>query len=329
MTQTSTISIDFPGGAHGNYLEFVCNRFIANVPVVESSPFNSLGASHKKQYLGVREFVCGHYSHSKLPMPPGPIISIEITPDDLLALQCISLLRAGDYDIDPDQLEVNTYNKLNNVDYQWVLDNLYQQYFQNQIVESYNAMADASWPRITKDQQYFELPQTIRDECEQVHGLELHTFDSDHPNCPRYILREFFKFGFLNPSGHGFIAHQPQKYYTHDNVYKFPYASFYDMDKFANSIGNLAQWLGRPFTVTGEFVNLHQEFLKRQVYKNIKTQTDNLFEKILSGEQFSLPTINVIQEAYIDAKIEMLTRRPVPLNQTGWFSTSRQIQDLL
>lgn len=49
------IYIDFQGGAHGNYLEFVCNKFLANVSCNES-PFNTLGASHSKGYIGEKKF---------------------------------------------------------------------------------------------------------------------------------------------------------------------------------------------------------------------------------------------------------------------------------
>jgi len=42
------IYIDFQGGAHGNFLEYVCNKFLANVPT-DGNPFNSLGASHDKK----------------------------------------------------------------------------------------------------------------------------------------------------------------------------------------------------------------------------------------------------------------------------------------
>ena len=88
------IHIDFQGGAHGNYLEFVCNK-IAGVTV--NTPFNSLGASHSKQYTGIKIFHADHYSFLHKPFVFNKIISIQIDTDDLLLLQQISLLREGDY----------------------------------------------------------------------------------------------------------------------------------------------------------------------------------------------------------------------------------------
>jgi len=321
--------IDFMGGSHGNFLEFVCNKFLAKVPVAADIPFNLYGASHGKQYLGKKEFVCAHYSVFGEPVPAGKVISIQITQDDLLALQCISLLRAGDYDINPNQLEVNTYNKLNNRDYRWVLDNLCNKYFDNQVAESYQAIADPNWPCVTSVDEYNQLPEPIRVECEQVHSLQLYQFNSEHPDCPRYILREFFKFGFANPDKHGFIAHQQLMQYTSEHsVYIFPYSSFYDTDVFVTEVVKLSNWMGLSFTPDEEFVTLHQEFLKRQVYKNVKQDCESIVEKIMLGEQFRLPSLDVIQEAYIEARIEQLTGIQMPLNQHKWFFNSIEIQNL-
>ena len=43
------IHIDFQGGAHGNYLEFVCNKFLASVFLSAEGEANiSLGRSPRK-----------------------------------------------------------------------------------------------------------------------------------------------------------------------------------------------------------------------------------------------------------------------------------------
>jgi hypothetical protein len=132
------IDIDFQGGSHGNFLEFACNKLIG---VSVGLPFNSFGASHKKQYSGEKLFFTDHYSFwSKASFQSTKIISIQIDIDDLLPLQQISLLRAGPggggYGYDNEFLEIDTYNKLNNSDYRWVLEQLMTGFFKNQIKES-------------------------------------------------------------------------------------------------------------------------------------------------------------------------------------------------
>ena len=75
------IHIDYQGGAHGNYLEFVCNK-MANLTV--GTPFNSLGASHAKQYTGKKLFYADHYSTTFIPFEFKKIISIQIEVEELL-----------------------------------------------------------------------------------------------------------------------------------------------------------------------------------------------------------------------------------------------------
>ena len=79
------IHIDFQGGAHGNYLEFVCNK-IAGVAV--GMPFTTTGpaagAAHNKIYTGGKIFYANHYSLWSIPFVFDKIISIQINEDDLL-----------------------------------------------------------------------------------------------------------------------------------------------------------------------------------------------------------------------------------------------------
>ena len=324
------IHIDFIGGAHGNYLEFVCNRILGQVPTAAPTPFNALGGAHQKTYLGDIMFQCGHYSTKNISLVDATVISIQFTTDDLLALQCISLLRAGDHNVDPEKLEINTYNKLDNVHYRWVRENIISQYFNNQLVDSYQAVADSSWPTITTLAEYLQLPNHIREECEKVHNLKFYQFDAEHPNCPRHILREFFRIGFLQPNLHGLALNQAQMvYHKSCQVRRFEFSKFYSLDQFIQEIHDLAKCLELVVDIDDvELSNLHQEFLKRQPFKHSKQYCDNIVSRIIAREEFELPNINVIYEGYIDARLQQLLGRTIPINEDGWFTHSLQIHNL-
>ena len=223
------IHIDFQGGAHGNYLEFVCNK-IAGVVEPGALPFNSLGASHNKPYQSPQVFTAWHYSytlHSEYPKLFHKIVSIHIKPNDLLALTQVSLLRAGNHGYDNDQLEVDTFNKLNNKTYRWVLEQLIDGFFTDQIRRSYDAVKDPSWPEVNNLDDFNQLPEHIRTECIQQHGLVLLELSEDKPDCPRSVLREFFKIGFQTPEQQGFLQQQNKAIYSsEDDVYVFPFKCF-------------------------------------------------------------------------------------------------------
>ena len=307
MDSTKKIYIDFQGGSHGNYLEFVCNRFLAGIPTATALPFNSFNAAHKKQYLTDPLFKCNHFTTYGITLTNETVISIHIAPDDLLPLQCVSLLRAGDRVIKPEELEIDTYHKLANTDYEWVLDNIINSFFNDQdILTSYQAIADPGWPKINSVQDYYALPEHIRNECELQHGLTIPILDKDHPHCPREILIEFFQIGFSYPATHGFIKSQETQIHTDCDIYKFPFDCFYDINRFVQEMTTLADFLQMPFSRDDkDLIYLHREFLKRQPYKDIKKRCDHLVDLIVQKQQSDFPVLDVVQEAYVRA---MLTK---------------------
>lgn len=321
------IYIDFQGGAHGNYLEFMCNKFLANVKT-DGDPFNSLGASHSKKYLSKKMFSAWHYFEyrgKKTIIENSKIISIQIVPDDLLTLASISLLRAGDYNIDNNQLEINTYNKWNNDDYKFVLENLLNSFFQTQIQESYNAVKDDSWPPVSNFDDFKNLPQWIQDECINVHNLQLLELTAESPDCPRHILREFFKLSFKYPEQAGFITQQQKMTYDNsNNVWIFPYACFYDINLLRQELTKVARWAGYNFLFNETFCELHNNFLQRQPYKDSKKFCDQLLTKIFNNTLFELPNLDLLQESYLTAHIELQYNVELP-NTDAWFVHSQEI----
>jgi hypothetical protein len=286
-------------------LEFVCNK-IAGVVEPGALPFNSLGASHNKPYQSPQVFTAWHYSYtprSDYPKLFNKIISIHIEHDDLLPLTQVSLLRAGDHGYDNDHLEVDTFNKLHNKNYRWVLDQLIDGFFTDQISTSYDAVKDPSWPDVHSLDDFNRLPAHIRIECIQQHGLVLLELSEANPDCPRPVLREFFKIGFQQPDKHGFITQQQKAIYSvDDDVYTFPFRCFYNKTAFLDEIKKVAIWAGISYTCKHEISQLHDKFLTRQLYKNSKQKCDQIVETIKRNHPLnSTPTM--LEQAYINATL--------------------------
>jgi len=294
------IQIDFQGGAHGNYLEFICNTLYG---VTQGLPFNTAGASHSKQYVDKKVFYADHYSYLGLQLDK-KIVSIQIDEDDLLPLNQISLLRAGDHGYDNNYLEIDTYNKLNNYNYQWVLDILIDGFFTNQVQQSYNNVKDLSWPDIHSIKDYNALPRHIRLECEQVHKLELRELSADQPDCPRSVLREFFQIGFEHPEQQGFMHRQNTMLnYTDKEVHVFPYRCFYDTNEFVEQFKLLAEWVGIQYHQHDKIIEIHQEFLKRQPYAHSKPRCDAIVQDIINNRSTE-DARDLLEEAYINAQLK-------------------------
>jgi hypothetical protein len=125
------IPIDFVAGTHGHFLEVVLNNFF-NPATTNLNPFNSLGASHSvnSEYLNSRMFVAKHWFENSVDQLSQfeRAISIQFDQNDLLLVSSVSLLRAGNTGIDNNFLEVDTFQKLNNVYYQGLLAEILDAY---------------------------------------------------------------------------------------------------------------------------------------------------------------------------------------------------------
>lgn len=294
------IQIDYQAGAHGNYLEFVCNTICG---VTQGLPFNSAGASHRKKYTGRKVFYADHYSYRGKDLRE-KVVSIQLTEDDLLPLSQVSMLRAGDYGYDNNHLEVDTYNKLNNSGHRWVLDKLIDGFFKDQIQQSYNNIRDPSWPDINTINDYNALPVHIQHECKTVHKLELLELSENYPNCPRSILREFFQIGFEHPDQHGFMHCQTTMIdYGTRSVCVFPFECFYNTDQFVHQLKRIASWAGIQYNQHDRIVEMHSEFLKRQPYAHSKTRCDAIVQRIMQNQPAD-DARDLLEEAYINAQLK-------------------------
>ena len=125
------IPIDFVAGTHGNFLE-VCLNHASGSSVVNFNPFGNLGTSHQKsnEYNSKKLFYAEHWFelYIKELSQFDKIISINFSQDDLLLVSSLSLLRAGDFGIDNNQLSVDTVKKLNNKFYSLLLEEIYTSY---------------------------------------------------------------------------------------------------------------------------------------------------------------------------------------------------------
>jgi len=212
----------------------------------------------------------------------GKVIVIQAQHEDLLPLLCISFLRTGDFGVDPERLHEDTWEIMDNRDYRPVRDHIKSMFF------------------------------TDTDE----------KFDEENPNCPKRILREYFKLGFKNQESIPYIV----SHATSDDVFVFPYIEFYNTSKFMIRVNMLADWLDMPKPSNMmDTLKLHSDFLSRQIYRNVKKDADRVVTDVLNNKEFDIPNLNVIQQGYVDHCIEEATGIEMPTDNNNWFTTSQEI----
>ena len=75
------------------------------------------------------------------------------------------------------------------------------------------------------------------------------------------------------------------------------------MTAFLQEIKKVAEWAEISYTCQSDIEELHNEFLQRQPYKNSKVKCNTIIKEIQSNKSPTLDNINLIEEAYINAKL--------------------------
>jgi hypothetical protein len=109
-------------------------------------------------------------------------------------------------------------------------------------------------------------------------------------------------------------------------VYDFPFADMYDFTRFNEHVTNIGELFEIPFN-DFDLQKLHSEFMKRQPYHDIKIKTDNIIENIKMGGDDDARELSLLQESYINAKLELWYNIEMPANEDDYFPTTRAIYE--
>jgi hypothetical protein len=283
---SNKILIDFVAGAHGHFLEVMLNKFF-HTAAVDFDPFTDLGTSHVStpEYHQTKLFHAGHWSErdpESLKLVD-KIISIKFSQDQLLLFSSISMLRAKDQRISNDDLEHDTYNKLNNQFYRDTLD---------QILSSY----------------------------------PLSDVNESNSDIPRHVLREFYKFGFKNPGINGYwIKQQQMRYPASADVFYFDLACFYDRSLLAAALKQLELFVDKKFDFSHEFYQMYLRFFNSIPYLECQSQCDQIIRAVINQVDYTIPSLTLFQESYINAKLENYYAKEMPFHQLNYFTNTKDM----
>jgi len=136
------VYIDYFPGSHGRFLEYLINRYIYKIPNSDIMPFTPVGSSHiplmTAEYQNHKHASSGHFSYDFINDPYNPLafvssanwLSIKIQVDSFYLIYYNNYATVNNHNIDLENLEVNTYNKLNqeNIKHFGLLDFLIKEF---------------------------------------------------------------------------------------------------------------------------------------------------------------------------------------------------------
>jgi len=120
------ILVDFMGGLHGNFFAYVLNSLD---PDFDRSilPFTKFGTSHVPYKKKIAK--AGHYSAFNLPIDDdSTVVSITVDETDCFLLNLLCFGRAGDYNFDLKNFQIDFYNQIKNTKFSNLVDPIRQAY---------------------------------------------------------------------------------------------------------------------------------------------------------------------------------------------------------
>lgn len=303
-----------------------------------SNPLGALGTSHVQRrdenYQQHRHFRC--YAVGDPAVNPavgqanGRFIMIDFDRcEDITVLQ-LNLKRGEDHDIDIDTLDQGTYHKLfGKFGPAWD-----EGFGPHQIIDRLNAYLDLSpynnikdplWPEIQTIDDFWQLPDHIIQECQEVYGFRPVFLCDKYPDAPRWVLRSFFKTWFYNHDARPSAQIQT---YPIDNCYRMPLRSFYSVSRFLEELVQIQRYC--DLTLNFDFFDrdLHQHFIDRVPYIDSLQRCEALFGAIQQNQTVPI-NLNVVEEAYLSWLLECHFNVTFALEHEKFFDSTDQVLTLI
>lgn len=275
------IYIDFFGGLHGNFLDYSINAL--DDAVKKTIPFNHLGAAHNRYAKPLAE--AKHFSLYQIPVPNMQnMISIVADLDDCLLVNLLTFNRAGDYNFDLYNLDVDFAKKISGTAF---FDGFHQSLLH--------------------------------------YGIDI----SQGDNVPRSVLRECLKYNFIDPKQNSLMQAIAQQKYVSRSL-AVPLKTFYNVDEYIKIMHQIVDHFQLPYQVDRDwYCDLWQVFMsKNTILKQIE-QTQSVIHAVNNSIVLEIPSLNILQEAWINAQLENHYAKEMPANDNQWFTNTKDILKFL
>lgn len=149
--------------------------------------------------------------------------------------------------------------------------------------------------------------------------------DRSHKHIPRNVLREFFKFGFFDPRANGYwIKLQDMCKVPAASAFDIPLRTVYDLDQLIRIVQSLSSWLVRPMD-TQWLPAMHAQFLSKIPYLQHRDQCENIIQAVVNREPMAIPPLSLLQESYINGRLEQLYGKEMPFYQQAYFTNTKDM----
>ena len=165
----------------------------------------------------------------------------------------------------------------------------------------------------------------------KIHNLYSVTEDK----VPKWLLRDAFKMGWLDETNHGcFVSSKKQLEWTEQNLSTSNNVHYTQVDVFfsVESLKEELLALDKKFDLDLDLKDLysvHEQFVDKNLVLKTHKHTDTVLNAVKENRNIIIPALDIIQQAYVYAKLEMQNDFiTMPMTDT-FFSTTQEIIDYI
>jgi hypothetical protein len=151
---------------------------------------------------------------------------------------------------------------------------------------------------------------------------------NENTEIPRYIIRDFLKLSFLNPSQDGFIDNQNRyiKKLPKKTLF-FPVSAFWNKNKFYKEIDLLNKELNLQLILDEKSEEIFTIFLNKIEQFTTRFRCQEIIECLKKKEYYDLSQIDTVEQAYLSSYIEQNYEFICAPNTNYFFQNTKEILD--
>ena len=166
---------------------------------------------------------------------------------------------------------------------------------------------------------------------DKIHAL----YKINSNNVPKWLLRDAYKMGFLDWQNQGSVvtAKQNIKWIEENlagqnNIHYTQVDVFFTTEKLKIELQELDEKFDLDLSFD-DFENIHEQFMDRNNFLKTYSETDAVLDAVKRQEDIPVPTLDIIQQAYVYAKLEQQYDFITMPITDSFFKTTKEITDYL
>ena len=282
-------------GCHGHYLVYLIDRLSKKTPVIKQLPFNELGNSHNNiDYSGYAKFVDETQHEENKNLTDTNIVKILYS--DNILHRDVGLHR--DNILYYERVAMARAGDVNR--------------------DIHNLHKDISFLKTYNNELY-----------NKIH--DLYSIDSD--SVPKWLLRDAYKMGFLNWQEQGSVVKRrtsirwiEENLAGKNKIHTTAVDIFFTTEKLKIELQELDEEFGLDLSFD-DLEDIHEQFMCKNNFLKTNGHTDLVLDAVQRQEDIPVPTLDIIQQAYVYAKLEKDHEFITMPITDSFFTTTKEISD--